>query len=490
MIAAAPTPPPGGHPTSATPPPTNSRVPSNPQSRRLLLLPSQRLRNQAQILLPVASAPAKGPAPYGAKGQIGDFPVDELAHKISGREMDSREPQNAPDLGIAPHAPSSALGTRNGALGTRAPWSSDRILQSYKFCQAYRVLDKGSQFLIREVIEKGSQKEDDMLFRILLYNTFNKNETYELFQRELCELTWASFDIAKYDAVLQKADGDARRRGDQFAPFTAAYQKVAPKFPGQTNAVRYLLLLEEMMEVLPPVLKNAKYAAEIFENIASLPGMGDFLSFQLFLCLSYSPLFHFSPNDFVVPGPGCSSGLLKMFGSSLLEAKLSVRGIESQILRWLVDNQCTQFKRLGIEFAFLRDASGAKIKLQLPDMEHAACETALRGKFSAPASDEEAEVRRLPKKPALPLAWAHPKRRVARIRKGPIVVDKMYSPVRIVRQRKVEGRPDGETVEYEIEWWGYATTSWEPRHQFSEDAPTMVAEWDTARSKKGKVYSR
>ncbi|KAF7330023.1 Chromo domain-containing protein [Mycena kentingensis (nom. inval.)] len=382
--------------------------------------------------------------------------------------------------------------------GDAAPWTADPIMQINRFCQAYRVLDKGSQFLIREVIEKGSQKEEDMLFRILLYNTFNKNETYELFQRELGELTWASFDIARYDAVLLKAESDARGRGEGFTAFTGAYQKVAPKFRGKSNTVRYLLLLEEMMEVLPPVLKSAKYAVDIFEEIASLPGMGDFLAFQLYLCLSYSPLFHFSPNDFVVPGIGCSSGLFKMFGSSLREAKLAVRDIESQILRWLVDNQCAQFKRLGLEFAFLRDASGAEIKLQLPDMEHAACEvdkyarfkhrdipgtsskTATRGKFSAP------EARRLPEKPVLPLAWAHPKRRVARIRKDPIVVNKAYSPVRIVRQRKAENRADGETVEYEIEWWGYAATSWEPRYQFLEDAPTMVAAWEAARSKKGK----
>ncbi|CAK5271445.1 unnamed protein product, partial [Mycena citricolor] len=57
--------------------------------------------------------------------------------------------------------------------GGSAPWTEDQILQKYKFCNAYRVLDRTSQFVVTDVIEKGSPDRTETLFRILLFNCFN-----------------------------------------------------------------------------------------------------------------------------------------------------------------------------------------------------------------------------------------------------------------------------------------------------------------------------
>ena len=60
----------------------------------------------------------------------------------------------------------------NGEMG---PWTSDRILQEYKFCNPYRVNDRVSQYLLRRVIYNGNNYSDkDMLFRIILFKLFNK----------------------------------------------------------------------------------------------------------------------------------------------------------------------------------------------------------------------------------------------------------------------------------------------------------------------------
>jgi alpha-glutamyl/putrescinyl thymine pyrophosphorylase clade 1 len=48
------------------------------------------------------------------------------------------------------------------------PWTSNRILNTYKFCNAYRASDRVSQYLIKNVIydENRSKNEEEVLFFI------------------------------------------------------------------------------------------------------------------------------------------------------------------------------------------------------------------------------------------------------------------------------------------------------------------------------------
>src|SRR5215472_10574235 len=60
-------------------------------------------------------------------------------------------------------------------------WTSDPILQNYRFTNAYRAADRVSQYLIREVQYgvKRSQAHQEVFFRILLFEIFNRIETWE-----------------------------------------------------------------------------------------------------------------------------------------------------------------------------------------------------------------------------------------------------------------------------------------------------------------------
>ena len=50
-----------------------------------------------------------------------------------------------------------------------APWTNDKILQEYKFCNTYRVNDRISQYLLRNIIYNGKKyKDEDIIFRIIL----------------------------------------------------------------------------------------------------------------------------------------------------------------------------------------------------------------------------------------------------------------------------------------------------------------------------------
>src|SRR5436853_6110232 len=64
--------------------------------------------------------------------------------------------------------------------GKQRPWTSDPVLNEFKFCCVYRASDRVSQYLIRNVIyARGTWNEEDIVFRILLFKIFNQIETWE-----------------------------------------------------------------------------------------------------------------------------------------------------------------------------------------------------------------------------------------------------------------------------------------------------------------------
>ncbi|KAJ6619050.1 hypothetical protein B0H10DRAFT_2164011 [Mycena sp. CBHHK59/15] len=372
--------------------------------------------------------------------------------------------------------------------GLPAPWTQDPILQKFKFCNAYRVLDRTSQFVVREVIEKGAQDRTEMLFRILLFNCFNKIETWQLLARAFGRggaPTYTAFDLDAYGVVLDVAVAAGTTL------FTSAYMKIGHRLDYDANHMRHLQLLQILMHDLPPVLASARFAADVYERIAAYPGMAAFTAYQLLLSLSYSPLLPFAANDFVVPGPGARSGLAKMFGRSIARARAAVPAadIEAEVLRWMARTQTAHFARLGLAFAPLRGADGRARPLDVADLEHAVCEvdkyarvrhpgvpgigtrTQLRGRFTPTGA--------LPASPVLPAAWADPARRTARVRKGPVVVEQRYCILRIVGERKAGSGG----IEYQVTWLGYTERTWEPRALILEDAPEIVAKW--VKAKKG-----
>ncbi|KAJ6526565.1 hypothetical protein DFH09DRAFT_995662 [Mycena vulgaris] len=383
--------------------------------------------------------------------------------------------------------------------GLLAPWTRDPILFKYKFCNAYRVLDRTSQFVITDVIEQGSQDRTELLFRILLFNCFNKIETWILLKDAFGDTpTYAAYNLAAYNKVLSAAIHRGRTL------FTAAYMKIGKRWDYDVNHMRHLQLLEVLMRDLPPILDNARYAADVYEQVAAYPGMAAFTTYQLMLSLSYSPLLNFAANDFVVPGPGASSGLKKMFGASLFRAKEAVPDIETDILRWMATTQRTHFARLGLAFTFLRDAAGAERALDVADLEHAVCEVDKYARKAHPrviSSSGRTELRgtfrvspgRLRAVPALPQAWADPARRVARVRPGPVEVEQRYCIVEVLAERAApDARKEvhADAVEYQVTWLGYTRPTWEPRYSIAQDAPDLVEEYlmkKAKKAKKGKV---
>ncbi|KAL5506976.1 hypothetical protein ACEPAH_6432 [Sanghuangporus vaninii] len=364
--------------------------------------------------------------------------------------------------------------------GKPHPWSKKSVFREYKFCSVFRVADRGSQFLIKEVIEKGgSQEEEELLFRVLLYSSFVRVETYKLLSAALGPLSWKTYDHAKYARVLLEAADN----GDSI--YTGAFQKFPPQLGYSHAHENHLALLEIMMSNdLLGKLRGCKYMADAFDVIYQFPGSGDFVAFQLLINLSYTPLVNFSENDFVIAGVGAVKGLKKCFSPSD-----SVSGSESALIRWMTDTQERHFARLGLEPAVLSNGDGdgdEKRKMTLVDVEHTLCELHKYVRILSSAEGGSGYGKRFTQKtarlarwPVFPRAWADPARTRTKPKPGRLG-NKRAEKVYVVNRILDKGETDEGEVVYFVDWLGYPASArtWEPRESLLDDAPLAVEEYE------------
>lgn len=108
--------------------------------------------------------------------------------------------------------------------GQAPPWTSDPILTAHRFTNCYRAADRVSQFLITQVSYRGDQSWREVFFRNILFKIFNRISTWRLLAGETGEVTWAEYDFARLNELLQ-ASLDA---GDRL--YSAAYIMPPPRF--------------------------------------------------------------------------------------------------------------------------------------------------------------------------------------------------------------------------------------------------------------------
>lgn len=253
--------------------------------------------------------------------------------------------------------------------GERPPFTDDLILQQYKFTNAYRASDRVSQYLIKNVIYKGDQSEQETFFRIILFKTFNKIETWELFLEKLGKVTFKGFKFSEYDEIL------VQEMNEKKSIYSAAY--IMPSggkgFGYSQKHKNHLCLLELMMkEDVPRRIGSAKSMQEVFQILRSYPMIGDFLAFQYAIDINYSELTNFKESSFVVPGPGAKEGLRKCFSDF---GGLS----EVDLIKLMTDRQEEEFKRLDIQFQSLWGRP-----LQLIDCQNLFCEIAKYARVAHP----------------------------------------------------------------------------------------------------------
>ena len=218
--------------------------------------------------------------------------------------------------------------------GEPAPWTKDEILQEFKFCNSYRVNDRVSQYLLKNVIYNGKKYTDaDMIFRIILFKLFNKESTWELLENEIGDITLSSFYFNKYSQILEKAINNGQKI------YNDAYISCANKaFGYDRKHENHLALLEKMFlkDHIDTKIINSKNMEEAFNIIKSYPLIGNFMAYQLITDINYSNVVDFSEMKFTVAGPGSERGIKKCF--------ISTGGLsKEEIIKYMCKNQEKEF---------------------------------------------------------------------------------------------------------------------------------------------------
>jgi hypothetical protein len=277
--------------------------------------------------------------------------------------------------------------------GRPGPWTDDLILQTYKFCNAFRAADRVSQYMIRDVCyHTEACTPEDRAFQIVAFRTFSKMETWRSVRGFLGRYpTLDDLGDGSFTAALDHAK---RANGGLY---TGAFILCATDAYGQSlKHLNHVELFRHMFlrEALGERIQEAPTLRAVYDLLHSFPLMGDFMSYQCAVDLNYSELTNFSENDFTQAGPGALRGIKKVFASLGDHTP-------AEAIMWMEEHQHEELARLGMPFDGLWGRP-----LHAIDCQNIFCET---DKYCREAAPELASGRTrikakfAPKAEALPL---------------------------------------------------------------------------------------
>lgn len=210
--------------------------------------------------------------------------------------------------------------------GKARPWTDDCIFRQYKFTNVYRELDYNSQYCIRNIIKKinttyriadGDIFLCNLIWKVLVFRLFNNPETFES-----AKSTWPEGIPDYWDYGSEKVKYTqfmVTRQNLGMNIFTSAYLIYSSTNGGRSRAEFYtevvLPKLHDLIEEIVNCLRFGDEPSDILTIFKEIPGVADFIAFELYNDLLYINKFTdckivpFGPNDYVNVGPGSKMGI-------------------------------------------------------------------------------------------------------------------------------------------------------------------------------------
>lgn len=203
--------------------------------------------------------------------------------------------------------------------GLEPPWSDSQIFNTYKFTNVRREHDKVSKWLIDNISTNNNLSNKEKLMRSFLFRMYNRVESGESLGLDDCNKF--KFD---YDYFYDLIDCDFKFRCQSNAYRTLSVNTLLKsRYPNIPARFRHMFFVKDLddSKFFDFFLKdNGEFrddldfnAESVFNKFKSIERFGDFLSYQLFVDLTYIPDFPISENEFVIAGPGCKRGLDDLF---------------------------------------------------------------------------------------------------------------------------------------------------------------------------------
>lgn len=187
-------------------------------------------------------------------------------------------------------------------------WTDDPILASRKFTNVYRVLDPGSQYVLRMVDDATTPRT--ALARAFLYRYTNRPGTWDYLRLELGHWPTAH-DIWENDDDITHLLQRWRDWGEQV--FSGAYMILPePGVKGTDKVVGVVAKTRQMLQLSWPAFSRATTMAERHAALRMTPAVGDFMAMQILTDFGYSRHGQQDEDEFVVLGPGSTKGLKEL----------------------------------------------------------------------------------------------------------------------------------------------------------------------------------
>jgi hypothetical protein len=192
--------------------------------------------------------------------------------------------------------------------GLPGPWTEDPVLAGRKFTNMFRVLDHGSQFVVRELLYGPDEIEpEDALARCFLYRYNNRPEPWEYFYQMNGRYPYAA-DLddgtvlhgwREYKATGQPLFGNA------YKMFCGPENKGSDRLTWAVEAARIYAGLSSPLSIRP-AFTAAGSLQERLDVLRTVPRCANFMAMQIVTDLGY--LYPQDENELVLAGPGCIVG--------------------------------------------------------------------------------------------------------------------------------------------------------------------------------------
>jgi len=240
-------------------------------------------------------------------------------------------------------------------LRLNKPWTTDKILNKYKFTNVFRDLDTGTKYVIEKIIHKCKNIED-LFFNIIIYRLYNKIETFDFLGIQDVN----NFNINVFEAKLR----ELKSKGIHV--FTNAFLVSGYSFiEGKDKIEKTCNIISKIHNVIKNIVKEClinKDSEFTFNKLKSLNGIGNFLAYQIAVDIGYYNKELFDESKFVIAGPGCKNGINFLFKD---RGNLSYE----ECIKYLYDIQFDNIKDINELFSDRKNKF-----LNLMAMENCLCE--------------------------------------------------------------------------------------------------------------------
>ncbi len=192
------------------------------------------------------------------------------------------------------------------------PWTEDVILQKYSFTNVRRIQDRVTKFVLDEIINNDELTIQQKLLNVAWFRIFNEPNTFKLFK----------FPIR----ISQLQTDDFKKIHDKYEKMIP--QKIKLSRGAYMNSGTMRVLFDDVKgyrtTLMPWHIIWKLYHSEKFKNllnsiknndaiqgyniINSVRGLGEFLSYQIYIDMTYIKEVPFSQDDIVIMGPGARVG--------------------------------------------------------------------------------------------------------------------------------------------------------------------------------------